>query len=232
MRIIAFFSAVRGFLAKTLEILGAYRDRLPISDATWQCLTKANFSDWARYGVFATAFDREDFSQRCRLLYVGKSPGPKGDKLGLNHDQRDSGQKTWEWMIDRKNSSPFWWFIDDIVKREREHIAWTNVCKMDQKNGKEPNSKQWREIEAPCFVALKEEITFLKPKVTLFVTKNQPCCCQRAFDDLLVDLGYNQTHEVAIELVACWRKSTEQFAFITPHPGRVIHTGPMNKGSA
>src|SRR3954452_2881997 len=121
---------------------------LPISEATWRRLTKANeeavAAGWAEPGVFATGIGpKYSAGQTNSLLYVGKSAGPLGKAVGSCQDQRASARESRDWMTGRKNKSAFWQFVDR-VDRTRETIAWTNVCKMDRKGGKRPpTEREW-----------------------------------------------------------------------------------------
>lgn len=105
------------------------------------------------------------------MLYVGKSAGPLGTRVGSAYDQATSMTASREWMHLRKNPrSAFWQFIEKLDPTRRR-IAWTNVCKMDRLGGTRPPSpREWRSVEAPCVDALVEEMTSLRPNITIFAT--------------------------------------------------------------
>jgi hypothetical protein len=208
--------------------------QLPIiSEATWQLLIKANEdavrNGWAQPGIFATGVGPEyKPGELGSLLYVGKSAGPLSDNVGSNLDQSESTQASTRWMIQLKNKSAFWQFVDQI-DRTRRSIAWTNLCKMDRKGGKTPPSpRQWAQVHMPCIAALEEEIVALKPKVTVFATSGL------YGDDvwkLLTRLSYQY---IPSPLNDKWTRFAQssggQFVILTKHPqgwlnserGRVI----------
>lgn len=146
---------------------------LPITSATWTALVTANrtASPWAERGIFATAIGPSfDKNPRASFLYVGKSAGPLGTSVGSEYDQATSGRASLDWMLGRRNPSAFWQLVDAIAV-PREEMAWTNVCKMDVKGGgKPPRGASWETIANVSRTALAEELTFLKPRVALFVT--------------------------------------------------------------
>lgn len=105
----------------------------PISAATWDSLVKKNCdavtNGWAQQGVFGTGVGR-NYRTGLGLLYIGKSAGPLGEKVGSGEGQASSCEASTEWMISKRNRSAFWQFVDKIDPT-RQSIAWTNVCKMD-----------------------------------------------------------------------------------------------------
>ena len=108
-----------------------------ISDETWAELVEINQrAGWASEGVFAPAMG-PDFVRGQGLLYVGKSAGPLGSKVGSTYDQAGSSAASIDWMISKRNKSAFWQFVDN-VDFQRLTISWTNLCKMDVRGGQRP----------------------------------------------------------------------------------------------
>ncbi|WP_192357681.1 hypothetical protein [Mesorhizobium mediterraneum] len=166
--------------------------RLPISDVTWkqlvQCNQRAVTEGWASPGVFATGIGPDyGLRKQLALLYVGKSAGPLGDRVGSNANQAMSVAASTKWMIEKRNKSAFWQMVD-LIDPSRRHIAWTNICKMDELGGsRPPPMHRWQRIVEPHRMALKEEIAFLSPRVILFATSGY---CGETISHLLEELGY------------------------------------------
>jgi hypothetical protein len=203
------------------QIMSSRAPALSISDATWQRLVTANKiaveARWAEPGVFATgvgpAFRR---GQAGSLLYVGKSAGPRGTRVGLSNDQQAGCKASADWMIERRNLSAFWQFVD-CIDRTRQSIAWTNICKMDRKGGKKPPTlTEWRQVSEPCIASLEEEMVSLTPRVTVFATSG---FYQSEISTLLFRLNF-QPYELQFddEWTTCARSSAGQFAISTRHP--------------
>jgi hypothetical protein len=150
-------------------------DNHPITPQTWQSLVQANqravAEGWAEPGVFAPGIGPEYRPGAAHsILYVGKNAGPLGAKVGSGFDQAASISASTQWMVQFRNRSPFWQFIDKLDPTRRR-IAWTNVCKIDRRGGdRPPNGSQWREIAEVSIAALSEEIDALSPKLTIFAT--------------------------------------------------------------
>jgi hypothetical protein len=143
----------------------------PIASQTWEKLVAFNregvADEWAEAGVFAPGIGPD--YRPGGLLYIGKSAGPLGSKVGSDYDQRKSVLASTQWMTDKINNSDFWRLVDRFDSTRRS-IAWTNVCKMDQKGGARPPTKQWPRMADVHITALSEEISSLKPGALLFVT--------------------------------------------------------------
>jgi hypothetical protein len=148
---------------------------LPVSDVNWTRLVEANQAavkaGWGEDGVFGTGigpeYGRDGFPA---LLYVGKSAGPLGGEVGSEYDQGASCRASTQWMLEFRNRSPFWQFVDRIDPL-RKHIAWTNICKMDERGGKRPpRGSKWTHVAEACMAALADEMERLAPKVTVFAT--------------------------------------------------------------
>lgn len=195
----------------------------PISDETWRNLVQANenavAAGWAERGVFATGVGL-DFvpGDPTSLLYVGKSAGPLGSLVGSVYDQQASAKASEAWMTQRRNErSPFWQFIEKIDPWRRS-IAWTNVCKMDRiGGGMQPSGRLWDGISAHCIQALKEELSALRPKVTVFaISENYRPDVQR----LLTLTGYepHTSPDLRGELMAPFMNREGQVAFLMRHP--------------
>jgi hypothetical protein len=107
------------------------------------------------------------------LLYVGKSPGQRGHEVGSNYDQSASIAASTDWMIEERNKSPFWQFARQF-DHTRRTIAWTNVCKMDQKGGeKPPAGSAWACIADISIAALMDEMAALAPKMAVFAISDR-----------------------------------------------------------
>lgn len=146
---------------------------LPILPATWSQVVASNrnavLMGWASAGVFGTGVG-PDYEVGRGLLYIGKSAGPLGGFVGSGDIQSESCKASVNWMISRSNKSPFWQFADRIDFTRRS-IAWSNVCKMDVVGGgRPPSPREWSQVASICMTALKEEIEFLRPRVTVFAT--------------------------------------------------------------
>jgi hypothetical protein len=148
-----------------------------IPERVWTGLVNANReaarAGWAEIGVFAPAVGPEFAAGGRRgLLYVGKSAGPLGTAVGSVHDQAVSSAASQRWMLEFRNRSPFWQFVDKVDPTRRT-IAWTNVCKMDRKGGaRPPLGSEWRQISDACISALESEIAALAPAVIVFATSD------------------------------------------------------------
>lgn len=195
----------------------------PIADPTWRNLVRANenavAAGWAEKGVFATGVGLDYVPGAPNsLLYVGKSAGPLGGLVGSVYDQAASAKASEVWMTQRRNErSPFWLFIEKIDPRRRS-IAWSNVCKMDRiGGGTPPSARQWDGISALCIQALKEELSALKPKVTVFaISENYRSDVER----LLALAGYEQhpSPNLRGELMSPFTNREGQVAFLMRHP--------------
>ena len=74
-------------------------------------------------GIFGTAKGPEYGQDGYpTLLYVGKSDGPLGSEAGSAYDQDTSCQASTKWMLEFRNRSPFWQFVDHIDP-SRQHIV-------------------------------------------------------------------------------------------------------------
>lgn len=169
-----------------------FSGRLPISPATWQRLVAENRAavsqGWAQAGIFATGIGPGyQPGSKKSILYVGKSAGPRGDKVASSLEQAASVRASTKWMIERRNQSAFWQLIDK-VDPTRCSIAWSNVCKMDRRGGgRPPSGEEWQQVADACLVALGEEINFLKPEIILFATSKT---YRSDIEKLLGRLGY------------------------------------------
>jgi hypothetical protein len=148
----------------------------PISEAVWgkliQCSRSVTVRDWATSGVFATAVGPEYVAGSVdSLLYVGRAGGPLIDSVGLSYDYLSCARAATNWMIERRNPSAFWQFADLIVS-DRKQIAWSNLAKIDTRTAGPPNANQWNTIRRECMEALSDEINFLRPARTVFVTSD------------------------------------------------------------
>ncbi|MER8435400.1 hypothetical protein NKH36_19000 [Mesorhizobium sp. M1312] len=194
---------------------------LPISAHTWSRLTECNEklanAGLSPRGVFAPAsgpgYER---GGRRALLYVGKSAGPLGTKVGSGSDQTSNIAASTRWMIERHNKSAFWQFAE-LFDRSRHSLAWTNVCKMDQGDGSRPPSLTfWGTVAAAHVQALKEEIIAFKPRVTLFVTSE---FARGSIQALLEGLGYRLLPSGAGgEWTKLWSDGGHGYAVLTRHP--------------
>jgi hypothetical protein len=189
-----------------------------IHSSTWQKLVELNEnaarSRLVQHGVFAAGIGPGYVPGRG-LLYVGKSAGPLGRKVGSDHNQAESAVASAQWMLTRQNRSAFWQFADRIDST-REAIAWTNVCKMDVPNGgRPPRGPIWEMLRSACMDALQQEITRLDPRVVVFAIGND---YRRDVSTLLERLGYlHRELEWEDGYTKAFHKS-ERFAFQTRHP--------------
>jgi hypothetical protein len=199
-----------------------HADELPIPLETWKRLVDAKEkARWARYGVFATARSPDyEPGKKGSLLYVGKSLGPRAWEVKSCDDLHKSSAASQDWLLNRGYDSPFWKFIEEI--KPGRQIAWTNVCKMDgvygtkREDAKRPTNDQFVEVSKSCSEALCDEIRFLKPHVTLFVTGRD------YFDHIFMVLNclnYRESHFRFWEDATSSQVSGEgRIAVITNHP--------------
>jgi hypothetical protein len=181
-----------------------------ISEKTWAKLVDANRgavnAGWASEGVFAPAVG-PNFLQGQGLLYIGKSAGPLGSKVGSSYDQAVSIDASIDWMIAKKNKSAFWQFVDNI----------DFISKMDViGEQRPPNHREWTSISSVSIQALREEIEFLIPKVTVFATSG---LYGGYISGLLDNMGYKPAK---LEFEDSWsslrENSSGQSVFLTKHP--------------
>lgn len=168
---------------------------ISISRKNWNNLTQANdravAQGWAMPGVFATGIG-PDYQPggEDSILYVGKSAGPLGGRVGSSNQFASSSEASTQWMIDRVNKSAFWQMIDK-VDRTRRTIAWTNICKMDRVGGvRPPNGREWQTIRDACLAALLDEISVLRPRTAFFATSDY---VREDVVDILAEAGYTTT---------------------------------------
>jgi len=165
---------------------------LPISDATWDELIECNRrvvnAGMSSVGVFAPGIGPAyQPGGRRSLLYVGKSAGPLNAAVGSNLDQLSSIQASTEWMIERRNKSAFWQFLE-LFDKSRRTVAWTNLCKMDERDGsRPPTSLFWNMFEGAHRKAFQEEVRSFQPRVILFATSG---FARHSVQRLLQDLQY------------------------------------------
>jgi hypothetical protein len=196
-------------------------NELPISQAVWSRLVETNrravLAGWAAEGVFGTGIGPE-YQRRGAgsLLYIGKSAGPLGHAVGSCNDQLASCAASTQWMVDRKNKSAFWQFVDKIDPTRRK-IAWTNICKMDRKGGdRPPNESEWSQVSDACMAALADEIASLSPHVMVFATSG---IYQTSVSTLLNSLRYREAPlDFADGWTSCYRSPEGRYAILTKHP--------------
>jgi hypothetical protein len=197
------------------------KSQAPITNAVWDRLVEANqkavVTGWAAEGVFGTGVG-PDYKRGAAdsLLYVGKSAGPLGRAVGSCADQATTGMASTQWMVERKNLSAFWQFVDKIDPTRRR-IAWTNICKMDRKGGERPpNDTEWAQVSDTCIGALAEEIVFLAPQVTVFATSG---FYQSDVSELLRRMSYASV-PVGFDdgWTSCFRSPEGRYAILTKHP--------------
>lgn len=193
---------------------------LPISACNWRDLVQANEramqAGWASRGVFGPAIGPEYAAGSQRnLLYVGKSAGPLGDAVGVGFDREASIAASTKWMIERKNKSAFWQFVDQLDPTRRS-IAWTNVCKINTVDGRPPSGERWAAIAETCMAALADEIDVLAPALVIFAISDQ---YRTEVHHLLSARGYQRQnlefHDRWTELFAT---AGLAFAMLTKHP--------------
>ena len=164
-----------------------------IQKYSWDNLVAANeaavAAGWAARGVFATGVGPDYVpGAPASILYVGKSAGPLGAKVGSTATFATSAAASTRWMVDRVNKSAFWQMIDKI-DHSRRSIAWTNICKMDRIGGGTPPSySEWAQVKTACEQALIDEITVLQPQTLLFATS---AYLKDDVRKLLIDIGYD-----------------------------------------
>ncbi len=161
-----------------------------IKTSTWSELVKANAeavdAGWAERGVFATGIG--DRYKAGGILYVGKSAGPLGTNVASGLVLHENIAASTRWMLEKRNLSAFWQMIDRLDPTRR-NIAWTNICKMDEKGGKRPPVRYWPELAAVHIEALNDEIAALKPAMILMATSGFGAHDVRG---LIADLGFKQ----------------------------------------
>lgn len=163
-----------------------------ISEDVWAELVESNRSavraGWAQPGVFAAAVG-PDYRIGEGFFYIGKSAGPLGSKIGSAYDQKESSAASVEWMIEKRNNSPFWKFAEKI-DHSRKSVAWSNLCKMDKIEGdRPPDWREWPEVSSACMKAIAQEMRALRPKVTVFATSD---LYKSDVDDLLDGFQYRE----------------------------------------
>ena len=192
---------------------------LPISYANWQRLTEANRmavqNGWAAPGVFATGIGPD--YRPGGFLYVGKSAGPLAEAVGSGTDLAVSMEASTRWMIERRNLSAFWQFVDRI-DRTRRSIAWTNVCKMDVRGGgRPPLGRQWQQVAESCMATLREELDVLAPKVVVFAISKAYLPDTEA---MLSTMGYRRvpSHLDGDGWTTLYVAGSGRYAITTRHP--------------
>lgn len=192
----------------------------PISETTWQSLVKCSqtpaVAAWASRGVFSTAVGPAFFPGTADgLFYVGKAGGPRIDAVGIAEDQAAGSAAGVRWMLERRNPSAFWTFADLLVPR-REHLAWSNLAKIDTRLATPPSRREWRQIRESCLSALKEEMQALRPRRTVFVTGGY---CTADILALLELLGFARFEPgLHLEETIGLRSQSGQLVVITRHP--------------
>lgn len=201
---------------------------LPIAPATWAAMVQAGVqAHWARPGIFATGvgecFEPGD---RNSILYVGKSMGALGEKLGLGLDQAENARRTRAWMQDwrvRNPRSAFWQVASSFGPVEE--LAWTNIMKIDvptitgAKRGQPPTRTQASSLEVVCCQALRDEFTALRPRIAVFVSGDYQVGLVR---NVLTSLGYepnapsDNAHLKGGQSI--WRSSNNAHALLIRHP--------------
>ena len=194
------------------------RLKTTISATTWQRLVDLNLEQArtgsVREGVFATGIG-PDYHLGDGLLYIGKSAGPLGDRVGSCADQALSSAASATWMIAKRNLSAFWQFVDQIDPSRRS-VAWTNVAKMDAPSGKRPSGMTWVQMADASIAALHDEIETLAPKVIVFAISTDYLIDVQG---LLADRGYiREPSEFADGWTTVYRHSGSQCAVTTRHP--------------
>lgn len=199
----------------------------PIQAETWQKLVDAsrNCTDWAKPGVFAPAVG-PNYQPGAGLLYVGKSAGPLGNKVGSAFDLQQSMAASLQWMITKQNNSAYWQFVD-AIDSTRKSIAWTNVCKIDSEGDNAPSGRNWRAVCEPCLAALNDELVSLKPRVAAFMISK---IYRAEVYDLLTSLGYEEARDMNPDNGhSFWlRSGRHSFAVLTRHPQGWRHSDGHN----
>jgi hypothetical protein len=199
----------------------------PIQAETWQMLveTSRSCTDWAKPGVFAPAVG-PNYRPGAGLLYVGKSAGPLGNKVGSGLSLQDSMAASLQWMVTKQNHSAYWQFVD-AIDSTRKSIAWTNVCKFDSKGGNAPSGRYWRAVCEPCLAALNDELLSLKPRVAAFTISK---IYRDEVFELLSSLGYKDSPDLNPEDGhSSWlRAGKDSFAVLTRHPQGWAHDDGHN----
>lgn len=192
----------------------------PISDRTWNQLVEINRGLSALgkspEGVFAPAVGPKYIpGADTSLLYIGKSAGPLGTKVGSNYDQSSSITSSTNWMITKRNNSAFWKFAE-LFDPSRKAIAWTNVCKMDEGDGGRPPTRRFWDAVADIHVqALAEEIDRLQPRLALFVVAGFG---HGAIETALQDTGYRNVPSPIGAETRMWENDHGRYALATRHP--------------
>ena len=191
---------------------------LTMSNQTWKELVEENgrlvTERIVEPGVFATGVGPSYKSGG--LLYVGKSAGPLGNLVGSGGDQAESIVASTSWMIERRNRSAFWQLVD-LIDPTRRTIAWTNISKMDERGGGRPPREQiFLRFSAACLRALKEEMLYLQPKVSLFATSH---IYGRHVDTVLQNLGFViQAAPIEDGITMLLSNRQRQHVLLTRHP--------------
>jgi hypothetical protein len=190
----------------------------PISEHTWLELVAALRAGWAQSGIFHTGVGNNyQPGQLGSLLCVGTCAGPRGKRVGSGYDRLASAEASKKWMSDINRNNPtsaFWQFFRQI-DRTCQAIAWTNVCKMDRVNGKNPLPREFSDVAAICMAALEEEIEALAPHVTVFATSDSYGDHVRK---LLFELGYQGERRFDEQTTWSARPAKGQFVIMTKHP--------------
>ena len=207
---------------------------LPISNGTWEKLSEANQqAAWARKGIFATAVGSAYIIGGPKsILYVGKSAGPRADRVSTGQSQADLSADQKEWMENWKANNPrseFWKLINGVV--DTKEIAWTNVSKMDEIDKKTnrpttPRAKNFASISMISIKVLMEEIKFLQPKLIIFATSDFakkyieeiPAYLNfDIYDSRKID-GTHRSSPFVTDIVTYKSKTDSQFLLHTSHP--------------
>lgn len=208
-------------IAKLTEVSSVDQMSSIISPDNWRAVVEANRKavrlGWAAEGVFAPAIGPEfEIGGRRSILYVGKSAGPLGSRVGSEYDLAQSTMASLNWMLSRQNNSQFWQLAEQFDPARRS-LAWSNVCKMDRVGGDEPPSpKQWNSIAECCEAVLAEEIEKLKPKLALFAISNH---YRTNVKEVLSKLGY-KSRPLGFDdgLTELFARPDETYAILTKHP--------------
>lgn len=148
-----------------------------ISESNWKQLLQVNKSavekGWAQPGVFGTAVGPDYVRGGAQsILYVGKSAGPLGSSVGYSPSQIEGTQASTKWMVEKRNQSAFWQFID-LFDSSRRSISWTNCIKMDRIGGtRPPNRTEYSPIWEISSRSLNDELDSLNPKLVIFSTSD------------------------------------------------------------
>ena len=191
-----------------------------VTDRNWQCLVDANHSavkqGWAQRGVFGTGIGPDYSSGHPNtILYVGKSAGPLGSAVGSTQEQSESIAASTSWMMERRNPSSFWQFID-LFDKSRRFVAWTNIIKMDRKSGAEPpRPHECNQVWEANAAAFCDELDSLKPRLILFATSKY---MRSETVDLLRTRGFSNFYEQIDDGHTLIMSDRFSFAVFTRHP--------------